>query len=88
MKSKFDFVPSLLLSPAALNRRITAMTKSRNKKKRDDAVSMDVSEPKSVSEAAPEGKNLVLLVYYALVHTRCLTVSIFFLFDFFSHGHY
>uniref|UniRef100_A0A1J3CG43 Uncharacterized protein n=1 Tax=Noccaea caerulescens TaxID=107243 RepID=A0A1J3CG43_NOCCA len=30
------------------------MTKSRNKKKRDDAVSMDVSEPKSVSEAAPE----------------------------------
>ncbi|ESQ54536.1 hypothetical protein EUTSA_v10026547mg [Eutrema salsugineum] len=30
------------------------MTKSRNKKKRDDAVSMDVSETKSVSEAAPE----------------------------------
>ncbi|CAG7887812.1 unnamed protein product [Brassica rapa] len=31
------------------------MTKSRNKKKRgDDAVSMDVSETKSVSESAPQ----------------------------------
>ncbi|CAH8318163.1 unnamed protein product [Eruca vesicaria subsp. sativa] len=30
------------------------MTKSRNKKNRDDAVSMDVSETKSVSESAPQ----------------------------------
>ncbi|KAJ0251478.1 hypothetical protein HA466_0124290 [Hirschfeldia incana] len=30
------------------------MAKSRNKKKRDDDVSMDVSETKSVSESAPQ----------------------------------
>ncbi|VVB11360.1 unnamed protein product [Arabis nemorensis] len=30
------------------------MTKNRNKKKRDDAVSMDVSDTKTVSEAAPQ----------------------------------
>lgn len=45
------------MSALAEKPKIGGMAKSRNKKKkRDDDVSMDVSDTKSVSEAAPQGK--------------------------------
>lgn len=70
------------------NPKEAAMTKNRNKKKRDDAVSMDVSNTKSVSEAAPQGK---ILEDSSLGRTSLDSIvwfSFFFFFDFVSHGHY